>query len=163
VRPPASHAHYHNPESDVIFDAVMNRLIAAPDVRTVLLPRTPSQAAEIRRHWADGLSSGHLIIPSHVVDGLNLIWFSDLVISGGGTMNREAAALEVPVYSTFRGKIGVVDHYLVEKTRLVLIENTRDVTEKIVLQRRARHDAPRVDSSTLNSIVGHITAAMERK
>ena len=47
--------------------------------------------------------------PNRAFDGLNLIWFSDLVISGGGTMNREAAALGVPVYSIFRGKIGGVD------------------------------------------------------
>jgi predicted glycosyltransferase len=43
---------------------------------------------------------------------LNLIWYSDLVISGGGTMNREAAALGVPVYSIFLGKSGAVDRYL---------------------------------------------------
>ena len=58
------------------------------------------------------MKAGKLIIPDHVVGGLNLIWFSDLVISGGGTMNREAAALGVPVYSIFRGKIGAVDRYL---------------------------------------------------
>ena len=54
------------------------------------------------------------MVPEHVVDGLDMIWASDLVISGGGTMNREAAALGVPVYSIFRGKIGAVDQYLSE-------------------------------------------------
>jgi len=52
------------------------------------------------------IAKGRILIPEHVIDGLNIIWYSDFVISGGGTMNREAAALGVPVYSIFRGKTG---------------------------------------------------------
>ena len=70
------------------------------DVRTVLLPRNDKQKAAIARRWAGWLQSGKIIIPGQVVEGLNLIWHSDLVISGGGTMNREAAALGVPVSPT---------------------------------------------------------------
>src|SRR5205814_654782 len=80
------------------------------------------QAAWMRESWPELFSNGTLRIPPSVVDGLNLIWYSDLVVSGGGTMNREAAALDVPVYSTFRGKIGAVDRYLSEAGRLVLVE-----------------------------------------
>ena len=65
-----------------------------------------------------------------------MIWHSDLVISGGGTMNREAAALGVPVYSIFRGKIGAVDRYLAKQGRLILIENAEEVRTKINLARR---------------------------
>ncbi len=161
VRPPATHAHYHNPESDVIFEAVMQRLARTPNVRVVLLPRTPAQAAEIRERWSEHFRSGKMMVPAHVVDGLNLIWFSDLVISGGGTMNREAAALEVPVYSTFRGKIGVVDRYLVQQGRMVLIESVADVETKIKLIARQRHETPKVDQSTLSTIVKHINDALE--
>ena len=78
------------------------------------------------------------MIPDHVVDGLNLIWFSDLVVSGGGTMNREAAALGVPVYSIFRGKIGAVDRHLQKEGRLILIESVEDTQKKIVLKRRQK-------------------------
>ena len=66
------------------------------------------------------------------MDGLNLIWFSDLVVSGGGTMNREAAALNVPVYSIFRGKIGAVDRYLAESGRLILLESVHDVRTRLI-------------------------------
>jgi hypothetical protein len=79
-----------------------------------------------------------MIIPSSPIDGLNLIWFSDLVISGGGTMNREAAALEVPVYSIFRGKIGAVDRYLADTGRLILLESVEDVKTKVRLKRREK-------------------------
>jgi len=83
-----------------------------------------------------------MIIPGSPVDGLNLIWFSDLVVSGGGTMNREAAALGVPVYSIFRGKIGAVDRYLVQQNRLVLLETRSDIRTKIRLARWNRPAQP---------------------
>ena len=141
VRPPASEAHYHNVESDALFHAVIDFLQVHPETKIVLLPRAEKQAALARQTWPDLLSSGKMIIPPHVVDGLNLIWHSDLVISGGGTMNREAAALNVPVYSIFRGKIGAVDRYLVEQRRLVLVENAKDLP-KIRVVRRDRPSCP---------------------
>ena len=105
-----------------------------------------------------------MIIPEKPVDGLNLIWFSDLVISGGGTMNREAAALGVPVYSLFRGKIGAVDQYLAEKGRLILLESTNDVRDKIIFE---RWDRPAKSNNgnrpALKSIVNSIVKIMESK
>ncbi|MGA8865315.1 MAG: DUF354 domain-containing protein, partial [Candidatus Sulfotelmatobacter sp.] len=94
--------------------------------------------AELRSAWAEALASRKLLIPDHVEDGLNLIWNSDLVISGGGTMNREAAAMGVPVYSIFRGKIGAVDRYLAQEGRLVMVETVEDVRTKIKAVRRSR-------------------------
>ena len=141
VRPPASEAHYHNVEGDALFHAVIDFLRVHPETKIVLLPRSDKQAALARQTWPDLLSSGKMTIPPHVVDGLNLIWHSDLVISGGGTMNREAAALNVPVYSIFRGKIGAVDRYLVDQRRLVLIENEKDIA-KIGVVRRNRPSCP---------------------
>jgi predicted glycosyltransferase len=103
-----------------------------------------------------------MIIPEEPLNGLDLIWFSDLVISGGGTMNREAAALGVPVYSTFRGKIGAVDKYLSENGRLVLIENVHEVRTKISLTRWKRPERPNNGSSVaLQSIVQNIVAILE--
>jgi predicted glycosyltransferase len=138
LRPPADDAHYHNPQSDELFVAVMGFLSRKPHTKIVLLPRREKQAAFARKTWPDLFARKQLIIPEHVVDGLNLIWHSDLVISGGGTMNREAAALGVPVYSIFRGKIGAVDRYLAEQGRLTLIENIEEIQAKLVLRRRSR-------------------------
>src|SRR5262249_18050156 len=96
--------------------------------------------------------------------GLNLIWHSDLVISGGGTMNREAAALGVPVYSVFRGKIGAVDRYLSKMGRLVLLESSNEFPAKISLARRDRSVKPRNgNSAALNFIVKQIAAAAESR
>lgn len=138
LRPPATEAHYHNPEADDLFVAALQLFSANPSVRTVTLPRSANQGAELKQRWAALIASGRMIIPSSPVDGLNLIWFSDLVVSGGGTMNREAAALEVPVYSIFRGKIGAVDRYLADSGRLMLLESVEDVKSKIRLERREK-------------------------
>jgi hypothetical protein len=162
VRPPATEAHYHNPDSERLFSAVMNLLGKGDRVRTVLLPRNDRQKGDITRRWSDSLQSRKMIIPEQAVEGLNVIWHSDLVISGGGTMNREAAALGVPVYSIFRGKIGAVDRYLAQNGRLVLIESGDDVQKKIILAKRKRpSEAGYRDRSALVAIVNGIAAALK--
>ena len=162
VRPPASEAHYHNPESDDLFRAVMDFLAQKPEVRAVVLPRNDRQAGSIRNTWKGLIESGKIIIPDHVVDGLSLLWFSDLAISGGGTMNREAAALGVPVYSIFRGTIGEVDRYLARTGRLVLIEKAGDIRAKIRLRRWDRPKSPAIGrTSTLSVIVDNVASILE--
>jgi len=132
IRPPATEAHYHNSESEVLFVEVMNMLEAMESVKMVILPRNElKQTAWIKEKWPYLIASRKAVIPGKVVDGLNLLWHSDFVISGGGTMNREAAALGVPVYSIFRGKIGAVDRYLSENGRLCLLTSKEDVRRKL--------------------------------
>jgi uncharacterized protein len=157
LRPPANEAHYHNPQSDVLFGAAVDFLSTKPEVKTIVLPRNEHQAIGMKTRWPDLFSTGKMRIPEHVVDGLNLIWYSDLVISGGGTMNREAAALGVPVYSIFRGKIGAVDQYLSRKGRLVLLESGEDLRTKIRLVRRDRPAALRdKNAAAINSVMEQI-------
>jgi predicted glycosyltransferase len=142
VRPPATEAHYHSPESEVLFAETMRYLGAISNVRMITLPRNARQGKQLQSEWRDLIADGRMVIPSSPVDGLNLIWFSDLVVSGGGTMNREAAALGVPVYSIFRGKIGAVDRYLVEQGRMTLIESPQEVSTKIRVTRWNRPSHP---------------------
>jgi predicted glycosyltransferase len=157
VRPPATEAHYHNPEAEALFDAFMERVCAREDVRAILLPRNRAQRESIeatRGHW---FLDGKVVIPDGVVDGLNLLWHSDLAVSGGGTMNREAAALGVPVYSIFRGKMGAVDRGLVAQNRLIMIENVEHVKSHIKLEKRARDlNGMSRDRRALSDIVEHI-------
>lgn len=136
VRPPATEAHYHNPEGEQFLAECLQFLLEQPTTRVVLLPRNEKQATFLRSRWTRAIEEGRFIIPENAVDGLNLIWNSDLVISGGGTMNREATALGVPVYSIFRGRLGAVDQYLAETGRLTVIERLEDIRTKIILQRR---------------------------
>ena|SRR5215467_10362467 len=164
VRPPATAAHYHNPESEKLLNAVFEVLGKSPNTKVVLLPRTPTQETEVRKQWPDLFRTRKMFVPERVVDGLGLIWFSDLVISGGGTMNREAAALGVPVYSIFKGKIGAVDKYLAETGRLVMLESVDDVATKLLLARRAMTRQPEISRhSTLEVIIDYVTTIAESK
>jgi predicted glycosyltransferase len=162
LRPPATEAHYHNPESERLFAEALHMLAEKPEVRAVTLPRNDRQKEQLRREWPNLIAARKMIIPEAPVDGLNLIWFSDLVISGGGTMNREAAALGVPVYSIFRGRIGAVDQHLAESGRLVLLENIEDVRSKIRLERWNRPAKPENNNRpALRTIVNYILAILD--
>jgi uncharacterized protein len=138
IRPPATEAHYFRQESEELFEAIIEYLGNQENVKMIMLPRNERQGTFIRKKWANLFARGVLKIPSKVVDGLNLIWYSDCVVSGGGTMNREAAALGVPVYSIFRGTLGAVDRYLAETGRLTLIESANDISRRLVLRQREK-------------------------
>jgi predicted glycosyltransferase len=162
MRPPANEAHYHNPESDVLFAAAVDYVGGNAATRIVMLPRNEQQEKLVRQHWPRFLETRKIIIPDRVVNGLDLVWFSDLVISGGGTMNREAAALGVPVYSVFRGATGAVDQYLQAEKRLTMLESSDQMSNKIVLERRISRAAPAFsDRAALKKIVEHIVTIME--
>ena len=168
VRPPAEEAHYHCARSDELFLAAMTFLSRQSDVNIVMLPRNQAQGERLRKIWKELFESGKAIIPPRAVDGLNLIWHSDLVISGGGTMNREAAALGVPVYSIFGGTIGAVDRHLAETGRLILLATPEEVQTKIKLARRAIGPNPEMrERPALQAVVENIVkvcrAALERR
>ena len=142
----------------------MNLLLDRPEVKVVLLPRNERQAKTLRQALDAPIASRRIVIPEHAVDGLDLIWASDLVISGGGTMNREAASLGVPVYSIFRGRIGAVDQHLAEDGRLVLIESIEDVKTKIRIERSDPGSRNSIrQSPALETIVNGITSIVERQ
>jgi uncharacterized protein len=115
VRPPADYALYHRSPSP-LFPALLERLGRDESVQAVVLARTQEQRAAIA---AQRLPS--LVAPEHAVDAQSLIAASDLVVSAGGTMNREAVALGVPVYTTFGGRLGAVDETLLAEGRLRLL------------------------------------------
>lgn len=124
IRPPASEAFYHDPSGDQIFEDVVNYLNEKENVTLVVMPRT-----EIQKEFLNELTSQDnkkIVVPSKVVDGLNLIWHSDLVVSGGGTMNREAVSLGMPAYSIFRGKKSAVDDYLEKIGKLIFLKTPDD-------------------------------------
>ena len=100
LRPPADVALYHRFENP-LFDEVLEHLGRRDDVRAVVLPRTPAQAERLRR-----LALPSVIVPDHAVDGASLVAGADLVVSAGGTMNREAVVLGTPVYTMLRGPPG---------------------------------------------------------
>jgi predicted glycosyltransferase len=127
VRTPPAVSLYHRFENP-LFAGVLARLRAEADVQAVVLPRTAEQRAELA-------SAGGFVVPEHAVDAQSLVAYADLVISAGGTMNREAVALGTPVYTTFEGRLGAVDESLLREGRLRRLERVEDLR----IERRA-HD-----------------------
>ena len=106
-------------------------------MQAVVLPRTAEQRDAIR---ARGLPS--LVVPEHAVDAQSLVALADLVVSAGGTMNREAVALGVPVYTTFAGRLGAVDSALVNEGRLRVLTSADDarLEKRAATRARRRRD-----------------------
>ena len=134
VRPPASEALYHRFENE-LFDQLIARLAAMPSVKALLLPRNDAQRKTYAAR-ASSEASANLIVPPMPLDGANLIAHSDLVVSAGGTMNREAAALGVPAASIYLGEWAAIDEALVKEGRLRKIATEADVRE-LPLQKKA--------------------------
>jgi len=127
VRTPPDVSLYHR-EGNPLFGEVLERLGRDEGVRTVVLPRTTDQRAEIASRDLPSVT-----VPEKAIDAQSLVALADLVVSAGGTMNREAVALGVPVYTTFAGRLGAVDTALVEQGRLRVLTAAED----LALQKRA--------------------------
>ncbi len=121
VRPPPDVSLYHR-KSNPLFPQVLSYLGQQPNVQAVVVPRTKKQ-----RIYVEGLDLPSLVVPGHAIDAQSLISFADLVVSSGGTMNREAVALGTPVYTTYGGRLGGVDEKLIHEKRLRPLSDPRGI------------------------------------
>jgi uncharacterized protein len=119
LRPPPDVSLYHR-HSNPLFPQTLDFVGSRDDVHAIVLPRTEEQ-----RDFVRGLDLPSVIVPREAVDAQSLIALADLVVSAGGTMNREAAALGVPVYTTYGGRLGGVDEALIRDGRLVPLSDPR--------------------------------------
>jgi predicted glycosyltransferase len=136
VRPPASEALYHRFQNE-LFDQLLGHFLGTRSVKIVLLPRNDAQ----RRVYNGRAGGSQLVLPPGPIDGANLIAHSDLVVSAGGTMNREAVALGIPAASIYLGKWAAIDEELVREGRLRRIstlEQIRDLPVQKKVQATAR-------------------------
>ncbi len=145
ARPPAHEALYHRFENE-LFDELLKHLSSQPSARTVLLPRTDAQRAEY-----EARKLPNIIMPREALDGANLVAAADLVVSAGGTMNREAAALGVPAASIYAGKWAAIDEQLVAEGRLLRISSSEEIRSLSIKKRGA--SSPRRAIRTRNEIV----------
>jgi predicted glycosyltransferase len=114
LRPPPETSEYHAPND--LYEVTLRRLTGAADAQAVIIPRTAEQGAAAR-----ALGAANLIVPERAIDAQSLIAYADLVVSAGGTMNREAVALGTPVFTTFTGRMGGVDEALIAEGRLQIL------------------------------------------
>jgi hypothetical protein len=120
VRPPPETSEYHA-RNDVYGEAIRH-LAASPQAQAVVIPRTERQGDEVR-----AMAAANLIVPARAIDAQSLIAHADLVVSAGGTMNREAVALGTPVFTTFAGRMGGVDEDLIATGRLRVLADPAEL------------------------------------
>jgi predicted glycosyltransferase len=128
VRTPPAVSLYHRFEAPV-FTQVLHKLKGE---QVVVLPRTDEQRAELARE-------GGFIVPERAIDAQSLIAFADLVVSAGGTMNREAVALGTPVWTTFEGQLGAVDERLIAEGRMHRLTSADEI---VLVRRTGAHATP---------------------
>jgi predicted glycosyltransferase len=134
LRPPPDVSLYHR-HSNPLFPMTLDFLGRHEGVHAFVLPRTEEQREFVRK-----LDLPSVILPERAVDAQSLIALADVVVSAGGTMNREAAALGVPVYTTYGGRLGGVDEELIREGRLVPLTDPRALD----LRKRERGPSERV-------------------
>jgi len=151
VRPPPDVSLYHR-KSNPLFPKVLDRLGRDADVHAVVLPRTQAQ-----REFITGLKLPALIVPEEAVEAQSLVALADLVLSAGGTMNREAAALGTPVYTTYGGRLGGVDEALIRSGRLRPLTDPR----ALVLEKRSTEATPtrRDPAALVETVLGTVGAS----
>jgi predicted glycosyltransferase len=151
VRPPPDVSLYHR-KSNPLFPKVLTRLGQDSGVQAVVLPRTETQ-----REFIESLQLPSLIVPPGAVEAQSLVALADLVVSAGGTMNREAAALGTPVYTTYGGRLGGVDEALIRDGRLRPLTDPR----ALQLEKRAAGATPtkRDPSLLVETILGTVGAS----
>jgi predicted glycosyltransferase len=150
VRPPPDVSLYHR-KSNPLFPKVLARLGHDPEVHAVVLPRTQAQ-----RKLIESMRMPSLIVPPGAVEAQSLVALADLVVSAGGTMNREAAALGTPVYTTYGGRLGGVDEALIRSGRLRPLTDPR----ALQLEKRSQDATPtkRDPEPLVETILGTVGA-----
>jgi predicted glycosyltransferase len=144
LRPPPEVSMYH--AENPVFPRVLESLGRREDVHAVLIPRVPEQGERVR-----AMALPSVIVPEQAVDAQSLIALADLVVSAGGTMNREAVALGTPVYTTFAGTLGGVDERLIADGRLRPL--TDPAAMEVARHRGEARERVRRDPAVMTEIV----------
>lgn len=128
-RPPPEGALYHRMSNDR-FEPILDLASASSGVQVVVLPRGREQIARYRQREG-------VVVPARAVDGRSLLSHADVMIGGGGTMNREAALLGIPTYTVFAGRLAAVDAELIHRG---VLHDLRDPSTTVPLVKKTPSD-----------------------
>ena len=155
LRPPPRGALYHR-GGNPLWDQLVDSLRQSKEVCTLVLPRHPGDVASL----ASTVEGGGIRVLREPVEGPDLIWWSDAVVSGGGTMNREAVVLGTPVWTLFGGRLGGVDRQLIADGRLSSLRNPEELAA-FRPQRRVRPERTREGHDVLGRFIDAIDRTRE--
>lgn len=147
MRPPSEVSAYHR-FRNTVFDETLRYVAGNPNTFVVLLPRGVEQRDEYTR-----FDLKNVFIPQEVIDGPQLVYWSDLVIGAGGTMNREATVLGTPVYTQFQGLAGSVDQHLIKQGKMVRVIDPDDIPSIKICKKQPAENEPWKQGKGLASII----------
>jgi len=126
----ASYLKFLNKTLTPVSDSILSRLIEilGDDAQFIIVPRYEEQVKYLKKRYG----SESVIILDKVVDGANLLYYSTILIGGGGTMNAEAALLGKPVISMYPGKTTWIEDYLIRNKLVFRPSNTREVIDLVL-------------------------------
>jgi hypothetical protein len=151
MRPASEVSAYHQFENP-LFEEALNYIARHDNTIIILLPRNPEQ-----RQKYESLGLANVIFPNGVLDGPNLVYYSDLIVGAGGTMNREAVVLGSPVYSLFMGRLGSVDRHLIDSGKLIWIKDSPDIQRiKIAKKNNLENKHQQISQNLVTEIVNKI-------
>ncbi|KAA3658471.1 MAG: DUF354 domain-containing protein [Calditrichaeota bacterium] len=142
MRPPNLVAAYHRFENP-LFDKLLRYVLDNKNTFVVLLPRGKEQLQYYKK-----FEHPNLLVPTQVLDGPNLLYYSDLVLGAGGTMNREASVLGTPVYTLFKGEMGSVDQNLIRMSKMFRVMDESGFTQ-IKFEKRQNRDTLNLQQNEL--------------
>jgi len=130
LRPPGIVGNYHDNRSEILTVRLIHHLLLNNHVEIIVVARTKEDKSLIENYFGKKVR-----FLSRTIDGPQLIWAADIFISGGGTMNREAALLGIPAFSVFTGKRPYVDEYLVSQHKLIFIDSVENIKNIPIVKR----------------------------
>ena len=148
IRPPSMTTNYHDSRSENLLIKAIKLLAENQNSIVLIINRTAAEKEFILRMIP---AKANIKFLEKTVDGLQLLFAADISISGGGTMNREAALLGTAAYSIFTGRRPYLDEYLQQLGKLSFIESVADFN-KIPICRSIKKN-PQIK----NDLVGEIT------
>ena len=110
MRPEPYSAAYYSEGKNVLYPLVKEIIEKKKTWQVVVIPRDKKQRSAFKKAF-----SKKIVVAEKAIDALYLMAFADAVVGAGGTMNREAAVLGVPVISMYKGNLLASDKWLIEK------------------------------------------------
>jgi len=145
VRTEISSAAYHKGRS--LFE-IVKRL--QEKYQIIVSPRTDEQKESYKRIKG-------VIVLEKPVDGPSLMKSVDMVMGGGGSMNREAAVMGKPVISLYSGKLLESDLYLIEKGLMAhSLKPSFELIESVMKKKVKTLDYKKIGKAAIEKIMKEI-------
>lgn len=159
LRPPAALGNYHDRGSEALYAKCLEYFSSIADVQCIVVNRSGSDRNDLPFNLR---GRKNITLLDRAVDGLQLIWSSDLVVSGGGTMNRESALLGVPTYSIFTGRRPSLDEHLRDEGKLTFVESIQEVERIPVVKRNAVDSKPAFNGKLITQVTDLLIEQAEK-